>query len=120
MTSTRASGGDHVTGREIVLAKAREHGVPIDDIMSGRRYKAATRARQEAVIEIRRQRPHLTTPQIARLVGVRSHSSVLYALRVPYIRRVRTQLPVWVRYPAKKLVDREDPLLEALIRESGR
>jgi hypothetical protein len=108
-----------MTGREIVLAKAREHGVPIDDIMSGRRYKVATRARQEAVIEIRRQRPHLTTPQITRLVGVRSHSSVLYALRMPYIRLVRTQFQCGFAILWKKPVDREDPFLEALVRESS-
>jgi hypothetical protein len=113
-----------ITAKQILRAKAQEYGVPFEDILVGRRYKAATRARQEAVNEINHLFPRMSTTWIARQVGMKNHTSVLYALRKPYLKTVQKQTPCWIKWPTRAPLspirnDNGDEFIQALVKESS-
>jgi chromosomal replication initiator protein len=68
------------TPQDIVRAAARKHGMSVTMLSSQRRFKDIVAARHEAIVNLYFQTT-LSTPQIARHVGLKDHSSVLHAIK---------------------------------------
>lgn len=69
-----------VTGKAVVEAVARCHGLDYEDLVGMRRSRAYAWPRQEAMYEVYRRCPHLSYPAIGKLFG-RDHTTVLYGVR---------------------------------------
>lgn len=72
------------TPREIRMAVIEEvadrHGVPVEEVMGGRRDKRIAQARRASMAAIKARFPNDTLPMIGRLFN-RDHTTVLHALR---------------------------------------
>lgn len=66
--------------RAVIEAVAAKHGVTMSDMLGRCVNRKAAWARQEAYVEIRARRPHLSLPSVGRLFG-RDHSTVLHGIR---------------------------------------
>lgn len=67
--------------RQVIARVAAEHGVPSTMLTGNRRTRQAYVARQQAMWEIRRERPHLTLKVIGRAFGGRDHSTISHGVR---------------------------------------
>lgn len=65
--------------KRIIKTVARLYRVKASDLMGRRRLRPIVRARQAAMREVARAKPHLSTSQIGRIFGY-DHSTVLWAL----------------------------------------
>lgn len=66
--------------KQIVIATAREHGMPLAWILGPRRNTCIVRARQEAMARVYDSCHGMSLPQIARLFN-RDHTTVLHAVK---------------------------------------
>lgn len=66
--------------RRIIGTVAAMHGLAIEDLLNANRVPFVVRARQDAVVAVRLNRPNLTTSQIG-LLFRRDHTTILHALR---------------------------------------
>jgi chromosomal replication initiation ATPase DnaA len=64
----------------VIAEVADRHGVPVEEVMGGRREKIIARARQDSMAAIKARFPNDTLPMIGRLFN-RDHTTVLHALR---------------------------------------
>lgn len=69
------------TGLQVLADVSAETGISIAEIKGRSRNGAIASARQLAMYEIRKQCPHLSMPQIGRMLGGRDHTTVLHAVR---------------------------------------
>lgn len=65
------------TTRAIIREVAERHGVTVAEVLSPSREGRVMRARHHAILAVRSQKPHLSTPQLGRIFG-RDHSTVLH------------------------------------------
>lgn len=65
------------TPGEIIRHVARKHGLTVDEMCSGRRFRKIARAKQEAMWELR-QKTSLSYPGIARRLNLLDHTSVMH------------------------------------------
>lgn len=66
--------------RRIITIVAEEYGLTYGDIIGHRRTRRYVQARFEAIAEVKRQKPHLTLPQLGKAFN-RDHTSILHALQ---------------------------------------
>jgi hypothetical protein len=55
---------------------------------------------------------------------MKNHTSVLYALRKPYLKTVQKQTPCWIKWPTRAPLspirnDNGDEFIQALVKESS-
>ena len=67
--------------KDIIAAVARRRCICVSDITGHSRSRAICDARHEAMCEVRRLRPDLSSPQVGKLFGNRDHTTVLHAWR---------------------------------------
>lgn len=78
----------HVSPRDRVLARAAElTGLAVSDIISGRRFRPLVRARFAVIHALNSLK--FSSPQIARMVNIKDHTSILHAFEMINIRRGR-------------------------------
>lgn len=70
-----------VRAKAIMVDVAKKHAISLAEMKGPRRHKYLVLARQEAMWRMKHECPHLSYPQIGRLVGNRDHTTVLYACR---------------------------------------
>jgi hypothetical protein len=76
----------HGHTRQILQEVADRYGITVADLTSDRRTRFYAFARHEAMARVRKERPHLSLPQIGRIFGGRDHTTVIHALRCHEIR----------------------------------
>lgn len=67
-------------GHQILRQVAEKHGLSVSDLKGRSRYRAVVWPRQEAMYELHTRTP-LSLSQIARLVGVSDHTTVMHGIR---------------------------------------
>ncbi len=67
--------------KDIIAAVARRRCIRVSDITGHSRSRAICEVRHEAMCEVRRLRPDLSSPQVGKLFGNRDHTTVLHAWR---------------------------------------
>lgn len=82
--------GRRVTGREILAHVASRHGLTVEEMLAACRKQKLAHARQEAMWEIR-QRTKLSLPQIARLMGLKDHTTICHGLKRHEERQAQAQ-----------------------------
>ena len=68
------------TMMQIVKEVAEKHGVTVLDLMSNRRFKKITTARQEFCYRARYETPR-SLPEIGRFLGGKDHTTILHAVK---------------------------------------
>jgi len=66
--------------QRIIRDTEQQHGVEIGSTQKDRRLKPVVAARNEAMWQVKRHFPELSTPSIGKIFG-RDHSSVIHSLR---------------------------------------
>ncbi len=69
------------SAREIIAVIARKHGLDSGAIVGSSRQRHVVKARFEAIAEVRRLRPDLSSTQMGKIFGDRDHTTILHALR---------------------------------------
>jgi len=67
--------------QRIMYEIALKHGILVSDMRGPVRQRHFVLARQEAMWEIKRQRPDLSLPQLGRMFGGRDHSTIFHGIR---------------------------------------
>lgn len=85
--------------RWIIRAIAQHHGVLVAEIKGQRRTRDIVVPRQQAMAALWIECPHLSLPQIGRLVGGKDHTTVLHAIRKLGVWKPRAWTPelAWLR-----------------------
>jgi chromosomal replication initiation ATPase DnaA len=85
---SRADSSDPSRANRIIRAVAAAHGLTFSQMISQRRQRNITRARQHAMWELR-EHTSLSYPQIARLLGRGDHTTALHGCRAHEARLAR-------------------------------
>jgi len=72
----------HLTDTQrIMYDVAVKHGVYVSDMRGPSRLRRFVLARQEAMWEVKRQKPEMSLPQLGRIFGGRDHSTIFHGIR---------------------------------------
>jgi chromosomal replication initiation ATPase DnaA len=85
---SRSESSDPCRANRIARAVAKAHGLSFHEMISPRRHANIVRARQHAMWELRKN-TSLSLPQIARIIGVGDHTTVLHGCRMHETRLAR-------------------------------
>ena len=70
-----------ILARDVATFVARKHGMTLDGLRAPCRRLHIARPRQIAMHCIRRLCPHMSYPEIARLLNLRDHTTVIYGAK---------------------------------------
>lgn len=72
--------------RRIITLAAKEHGIPVAEVVGRRQSKAVTAARVAAMIAIAEAKPHISSKDISRIFD-RDHTTVLHHFKKHGVRQ---------------------------------
>ena len=67
--------------RDIIAAVAAEHGLTVEELMRKTHKRHIAQPRQQAMYEVRKAKPGMSYPALARLFGGKHHTTVIYGVR---------------------------------------
>lgn len=70
-----------VTSRDVIVAVADLHALPLGHFLSEKRTRDVARPRQIAMYALRELCPHLSWPEIGRRLGNRDHTTIMHGVR---------------------------------------
>jgi len=71
--------GSQITARSVMAEISALRGIPLKTILSTSRKRAVLLARHEAIYEVARRCPWMSTPEIGKVFG-RDHTTIIHAL----------------------------------------
>lgn len=87
---------------DVLREVAARHDMSMERIMGGSRKREDAWPRQEAMYEVFMQCPHLSFPQIGRIMGGRDHTTILHGVRSHCERTGRNYQ--WMRFVSGRAV----------------